>query len=261
MIFICPFLLVGCGTFRNNRAWQSDVTLTPGLPRLLDAAYEAALDPNTWVPALGAGIFAIDDWDKKVSRWATENHPVFGSRDTADDASEALRDGLTAGAYLTLAFTPGNGKTTNEFIESKFIEMALETGTLEFTDYTTDWLKLVTGRTRPDGSNDRSFPSGHASRAFAAASLASLNLGVTEMDNTLRTALQYTGRGAAWGTAWARIEAGKHYPSDVLASAALANFITVFIHRAFLSDRPKNDISLSFAPGQDGIQAVISGKF
>lgn len=253
--------LGGCGTFRNNQGWVSDVTLTPGLPRLLDAAREAALDPNTWVPAVGAGVFAIDDWDEKVSKWATEHHPVFGSRATADDASHVLRDGLTVCTFASFAFTPPSGDTTEENVLSKFTEAALEIGTLEFTDYTTDWLKIATGRTRPDGSNDRSFPSGHASRAFAAASLLSLNLGVTEMNDTFRTVLQYTGRGAAWGTAWARVEAGKHYPSDVLAGAALANFITVFIHRAFLSSSQEDGISLYFGPREDGIQAMISGKF
>jgi membrane-associated phospholipid phosphatase len=35
--------------------------------------------------------------------------------------------------------------------------------------------------------------------------------------------------------AWARVEARKHYPSDVLAGAALGHFLTAFIHDAFLN--------------------------
>jgi membrane-associated phospholipid phosphatase len=36
-------------------------------------------------------------------------------------------------------------------------------------------------------------------------------------------------------TGWARVEGQKHYPSDILAGACLGNFITTFIHDAFLN--------------------------
>ena len=49
----------------------------------------------------------------------------------------------------------------------------------------------------------------------------------------------------ASGVAWARVEAGRHFPSDVLAGAALGNFITTFILDAFLS--PSEDSSLGFS--------------
>ena len=38
----------------------------------------------------------------------------------------------------------------------------------------------------------------------------------------------------AAGTAWARVEGCKHYPSDVLFGAALGNFVAIFVHDAFL---------------------------
>ena len=34
--------------------------------------------------------------------------------------------------------------------------------------------------------------------------------------------------------AWARVEGDRHYPSDVLAGAALGHFLSAFIHDAFL---------------------------
>ena len=42
-------------------------------------------------------------------------------------------------------------------------------------------------------------------------------------------------------TAWARVEAGAHFPTDVLAGAALGNFTALLIHDAFLGkDFPVN---------------------
>jgi len=35
------------------------------------------------------------------------------------------------------------------------------------------------------------------------------------------------------GTAWARVEAGKHFPSDVLAGMALGHLIGAFINDVF----------------------------
>ena len=40
--------------------------------------------------------------------------------------------------------------------------------------------------------------------------------------------------GLAGTTAWARIEAEKHFPSDVLAGAALGNFFARFFYGAFV---------------------------
>jgi len=40
------------------------------------------------------------------------------------------------------------------------------------------------------------------------------------------------------GTSWARVEAGMHYPSDVLAGAALGHFIAAVVNDAFLGERP-----------------------
>ena len=68
----------------------------------------------------------------------------------------------------------------------------------------------------------------------------------------------YTGKAAAWGTAWARVEAGKHYPSDVLASAALANFVAGFIQRAFISSP---DISVSVTPEDGGLMSQFRLEF
>ncbi|MDP8235204.1 MAG: phosphatase PAP2 family protein [Candidatus Erginobacter occultus] len=240
---------------------MSDITLCPDLPRFLAAAREAALDPDTWAPAIGAGIMSIDDWDGKVSTWACGHHPVFGSRQKALDASDWLRDGLSFWSYITTAFPPYEGNTTARKVGNKSIELLVNFGTFEAVGATTDGLKRLTDRTRPDGSNRMSFPSAHASRAFTAAAFASANLRISPMAEPYDAILAYTGRGAAWLTGWARIEGGKHYPTDVLASACLANFFTVLIHRTFISREREDSITIAVIPIGRGIQSVIRVNF
>ena len=236
------------------------MSLATGLARIFSAAESAAFDPRTWAPVGGALIFAIDDWDKKVSQWAVEHHPVFGSSATASDMSDSLRDGLTIWAIVTAIATP-SGDQAGEWIFSKVKGGAVEFSGFQLSRWATIGLKNAVGRTRPDGSDDSSFPSSHATSAFSTSRLASLNLEVIEIPQTARTIFSWTGTGAAAGCAWARVEAGVHYPSDVLAGAALANFITVFIYRSFIGIPGEDTPSISVTPEEGGMQARVHWKF
>lgn len=73
-------------------------------------------------------------------------------------------------------------------------------------------LKSAVGRSRPDGSDSRSFPSGHTSGAFAISTILARRHG-------LRIAVP--AYGLATLTAIARMEDKRHYLSDVVAGAAL----------------------------------------
>jgi len=73
-------------------------------------------------------------------------------------------------------------------------------------------LKWTVRETRPDGSNDRSFPSGHAATAFAAATSIMRRRGADEGVPAMALA-GFTGL--------ARVQADKHYWHDVAAGAAI----------------------------------------
>ena len=78
---------------------------------------------------------------------------------------------------------------------------------------TTSVLKSSVARLRP-GHGTHSFPSGHSAMAFTAATLIEKNLG------------PYAGIPAyavAAFTAFDRVESGRHFPSDVLAGAAIGS--------------------------------------
>jgi membrane-associated phospholipid phosphatase len=109
--------------------------------------------------------------------------------------------------------------------------VALFANSLTWTLATTEWLKVLVHRNRPvlydapdpaavaDRDNRRSLPSAHASLAFAAATTYLVIAQREHLPHRTRNAiLLYVG---ALGVAALRVAAGKHFPTDVAAGAAL----------------------------------------
>jgi membrane-associated phospholipid phosphatase len=80
----------------------------------------------------------------------------------------------------------------------------------------TELLKVTVGRERPDGSDNKSFPSGHASNAFTLATVAERHYGwkVGVPAYAVAAAISYS-----------RIVRDKHYLSDVVAGATLGYIV------------------------------------
>ena len=72
-------------------------------------------------------------------------------------------------------------------------------------------LKQAIGRTRPDGES-RSFPSGHASGTFAAATVVQRHFGLKGAIPAYTAAVLISG---------ARLQANSHYPTDLIMGAAV----------------------------------------
>jgi membrane-associated phospholipid phosphatase len=77
-------------------------------------------------------------------------------------------------------------------------------------------IKVAVGRERPNGENDQSFPSGHASNAFAIAAVAERHYGWK---------IGVPGYILAGVVGASRIQQDKHYVSDVVAGATLGYIV------------------------------------
>jgi membrane-associated phospholipid phosphatase len=65
----------------------------------------------------------------------------------------------------------------------------------------------------------------------------------------------------ATGVAWARVEAGAHYPSDVLAGAALGHFLSAFIYDGFMGLPEHKRWGLYVSPTKGGAMIGLSFGF
>ncbi|MDA8101040.1 MAG: phosphatase PAP2 family protein, partial [Nitrospiraceae bacterium] len=202
-----------CGTLPNGRGWGQDATIAPGWGRVGEAAWNALSAPETWAPAAGALAFRINHADRNVSEWAAKSTPVYGSQMKAAHMSDNL---LKASGVLWAASgiaTPG-GPEAGEWIENKTKGFLVETvGGISMRE-TVAYLKNATDRTRPNGRDQASFPSGHSSGAAVFATMTSKNIDTLGWSDG-EVAAARIGLGAMTAaTAWARVEANQHYPSD-----------------------------------------------
>lgn len=165
-----------------------------------DTVWENYLtEPPVLVPlgfAVGAG--AVSHWDKPL---ASHIQGTLGHHRKIGDWTMYA---LVGGSVVLNSLLPGEGRNGWD----NFWEAAEVHGV---TALLTCSLKIAVGRIRPSGGN-HSFPSGHTSASFAAASL---------LDDNFGAAVGIPAYGAAGLVGYSRIESGAHYPSDVLAGAAI----------------------------------------
>lgn len=246
----------GCGTMANDRRWGQDATIAPGWARVGQAAVNAATSPETWAPAAGALAFQIGRADRNLENWAAEKTPVFGSQERADRASYNLRDASTAIWLASCAATP-SGDDGEDWIVAKTEGVAVQTGAGILMRETVGVLKSSVNRTRPNGVDKGSFPSAHASAAALNSTFAFGNIETLGWPRTATTASQ-VGLGAlTLATAWARVEANQHFPSDVLAGMALGHFFGVFFTDAFLGLNNPRNAAVLIEPSREGAIGML----
>ncbi len=114
-------------------------------------------------------------------------------------------------------------------------DIAVLSNALAWTFAATEWVKVLAHRSRPvlytaaapaaaaNPDNRKSFPSGHASIAFAAATSYVVMAGRERLPHRTRNAI--VAYGAALGVAVLRVSAGKHFPTDVVGGAVLGSGI------------------------------------
>jgi hypothetical protein len=252
-------LLSGCGTMANGRAWGQDATLFPGWHRVGKAALHAALEPGTWAPAAGAGLFQIGSLDRNLSHWASNHTPIFGSQTSAGTASDVL-NGVSEGvAVITVLATP-SGEQAGDWALNKAKGLGVDIAAVALTSGINTGLKAAVNRPRPNGLS-QSFPSGHASNTSVCNTLSARNVDCLAIPDGARLGLKIGFASLTVSTAWARVEARQHYPSDVLAGMALGHFLGAFINDAFLGTEAPKNFFFSVEPSLKDISCSLHWLF
>lgn len=208
------------------------------------------------VIASGSLFFALDG---KIRDW---NKDSRGS--TSEDISgliSPLGHGLFLGSSLILIYTAGEigedsklRKTALLGLESWIISGVIVTG-----------IKVFTGRARPHSgesstrfypfslrSRHHSFPSGHASSAFAVAT--------TIADQSESLSVDILSYSLATLVALSRIHDDKHWASDVFIGAAIGYFISKKI-AALNSKEPQQKLSVSVKFSSQSQTVVLTYYF
>jgi len=250
------FSVAGCGTLSNGRGWGQDALYPVDLKKIPRAVLNALVDPMTLAPAAGALVFGLSKWDKKASHWAIEHTPIFGSVQNAKNDAIYLEIPLYTEVLVTALATPSGGDS-KDWVTSKLKGLAVEGAAELATAGVTSLLKDTTGRTRPNGNSNNSFPSGEASAAGSSAVLSNRNLDSIELPQEVRIPLKAVNILLGTGVGLARVEAGAHFPSDVLAGFALGNFLSTTVHDSFMGLPERKGFGFCVTPLHRGAKAEL----
>ena len=150
------------------------------------------------------GTAAIFD-EEVASALANPDHD-FGQ--ALESAGAPLWTGAVVGALFVAGRFGGGGRFRAASYD--WLDAAVVTGAY------TELLKVAIGRERPNREDSKSFPSGHASNAFALAAVAERHYG-------WKIGVPAYGLAAVVGAS--RLQREKHYLSDVLAGATLGYIV------------------------------------
>jgi membrane-associated phospholipid phosphatase len=222
------------------------------------AAHDAFFDLQTLLPAAAAVVLGPTGLGEALSDWGVDQTPLFGSPEMARHVSDHLRWVLAAETLGTIMATP-SGRDADVWWRAKAKGLGVESLAIGATVGATIGLKEVTNRKRPNDDDAYSFPSGHASSAFALSTLSNRNLDYLELAPWLRTSLQVGNILTASSIAWARVEAHAHFPADVLVGASLGHFLSAFIHDALIGLPASRHFRLLIWPSKS--EPMVSVEF
>ena len=228
---------------RCTRVWALACVLALGATAQAGAPYELATGREAALVTGGLGLvftsLAIRDdapltappsiLDRQHLRWFDRPAASRWSPGAAQ-ASDVVVTGLMLSPFALAALDEDAGWTT----------AAMQAESLLLTGGAVAVLKAAVGRSRPHTYNPdaripaperarrfatRSFPSGHAATAFASAMLLGEVYAELNPDDDARHWVRYGSLAGAAGVSYLRYAAGVHFPSDIVAGAAIGTIV------------------------------------
>ena len=100
-------------------------------------------------------------------------------------------------------------------------------------------------------------PSDHTATAAVYDAIAAQNVQLSGVSQGLQTAADLSLGALTVATGWARVEAGAHFPSDILVGASVGDFFANFFTDAFLAPTSAH-LLLASVPGGAELQFGMS---
>jgi undecaprenyl-diphosphatase len=230
------------------------------------AMVQTVEEPSQWAPvaALVVATPLLRHRDKVYEQNLEDNHSVTGSSTTTGDTLMVALAAASAGV-AGWKWYDGDHAQALEVATESFVLTAVETSLI----------KSLRGRPRPHDGVATSFPGGHSSFSFAAATF----LARTIWASADPAKESFWIDAAGWAcyvpaalVALNRVETGRHYPSDVTAGAALGILTTNLVWNAHYGDSAKkhesifkseHPVSATLSPLilEDGVGLLLQVRF
>lgn len=236
---------------RRPRGWDDKRRTVRSYGSNLIYNFAGVVTSGNHVPLLVTTAFTIPAlaWDDEgIAYFERHPHEDWG-RIGAELGGSLAVAGVTIGF-----FSVGRGVSNSRFRATTY---DLSQAVIVNAVYT-QALKHLVGRERPDGSNDLSFPSGHASNAFTMATVISRHYPKAAVP----------GFGVATYIALSRMASNKHHLSDIVAGAGFGFGVGRAVVRR--NSRPPDtpgtrDVNVSLAadpgPAGDGNGLILRVAF
>ena len=141
---------MACAGPASQTGWREQPTLSPGWTRVRHAAASSLRSPKTWAPLALAAALQIDHLDDRISDWAMEETPLFGSTDRAGSFSSFVETAMHSTYVVSLIATPVEERGRDWWLlKTKTLSIGLAGNLVQ--QQSVEALKSATGRSRPIG--------------------------------------------------------------------------------------------------------------
>jgi hypothetical protein len=250
-LLLLLLIVTSCSHFKKKGTWGKNA-FRPSWDTIKNAFVNNATSAHVWAPLAAAGAIKLSKQDQKISDWATDQSPLYGGRTHADDHSDEDVDWLERALYVSIFLPASFEESWAQYAANKAKGGLVTYVSYKIPEKLADETKGFFPRLRPDRSDRKSFPSGHAHRASANRHVLAKNINASTLNDTTKTVLHIGNTSLAVGTIWGRVEARRHYPSDVLTGYALGYFFSGFVYDSLMNLSPNESFVLVPTPKGGG---------